>query len=211
MTRALLVLRRDADRSKAVQWVTSAPAGTRIEFKAPRRTLDQNSLLWARLTEIAHQVDWYGQKLSAEDWKDVFSASLRKARVVPGIDPGTYVPLGMRTSDMSKEEMGLLLDLIAAFGAEHGVTFRDSEAAAAPKPWADTPIRALPVSTRVKHIANDRTWDRTAEAWVPNTRFLTAGDVDAASDNELLSIENFGKKSLKELREAIQALKEQAS
>ena len=45
------------------------------------------------------------------------SASLRKARVVPGIDPGTYVPLGMRTSDMSKEEMGLLLDLIAAFAA----------------------------------------------------------------------------------------------
>jgi hypothetical protein len=130
MTRALLVLRRDADRAKAVNWVASAPAGTRIEFKAPRRTLDQNSLLWARLTEIAQQVDWYGQKLSAEDWKDVFSASLRKARVVPGIDPGTYVPLGMRTSDMSKEEMGLLLDLIAAFAAEHGVTFRDSEAAA---------------------------------------------------------------------------------
>ncbi len=123
MTRALLVLRRDADRSKAVNWVASAPVGTRIEFKAPRRSLDQNSLLWARLTEIAQQVDWYGQKLSAEDWKDVYTASLRKARVVPGIDPGTYVPLGMRTSDMSKEEMGLLLDLIAAFAAERGVVF----------------------------------------------------------------------------------------
>jgi hypothetical protein len=129
MTRALLVLHGDADRSTAVNWVTSAPVGTRVEFKAPRRSLDQNSLLWARLTEIAHQVDWYGQKLSAEDWKDCFTASLRKARVVPGIDPGTYVPLGMRTSDMSKEEMGLLLDLIAAFGAERGVVFRDSEAA----------------------------------------------------------------------------------
>ena len=123
MTRALLVLRRDADRSKAVQWVTSAPAGTRIEFKAPRRSLDQNALMWSRLTEIAQQVEWYGQKLSAEDWKDVYTASLRKARVVPGIDPGTYVPLGMRTSDMSKEEMGLLLDLIAAFAAERGVVF----------------------------------------------------------------------------------------
>ena len=129
MTRALLVLRRDADRSKAVNWITSAPAGTRIEFKAPRRSLDQNSLLWARLTEIAQQVDWYGQKLSAEDWKDVYTASLRKARVVPGIDPGTYVPLGMRTSDMSKEEMGMLLDLIAAFAAERGVVFHGEAAA----------------------------------------------------------------------------------
>jgi hypothetical protein len=130
VTRALLVLRRDADRLKAVNWVNSAPAGTRLEFKAPRRSLGQNSLLWARLTEIAHQVDWYGQKLSAEDWKDVYTASLRKARVVPGLDPGTYVPLGMRTSDMSKEEMGMLLDLISAFAAEHGVTFHGEGEAA---------------------------------------------------------------------------------
>ncbi len=85
--------------------------------------------MWARLTEIAQQVDWYGQKLSAEDWKDVFSASLRKARVVPGIDPGTYVPLGMRTSDMTKEEMGNLLELVDAFAAERSVVFRDNEAA----------------------------------------------------------------------------------
>jgi hypothetical protein len=129
VTRALLVLTGRAARDQAMRWLTIAPEGTRLEFKKPRRSLDQNSLMWARLTDIAMQVDWYGQKLSTEDWKDVFTASLRKARVVPGIDPGTYVPLGMRTSDMSKEEMGDLLDLIDAFAAERGVTFRDVEAA----------------------------------------------------------------------------------
>jgi hypothetical protein len=123
VSRALLILAGQRERAKATAWIASAPVNTRIEFKAPRRSIDQNSLLWARLTEIAQAVDWYGQKLSAEDWKDVFTASLRKARVVPGIDPGTYVPLGMRTSDMSKDEMGLLLDLIDAFGASHGVVF----------------------------------------------------------------------------------------
>ena len=124
MTRAVLILRNQADRDKAAAWCRNAPAGTRLELKAARRSIDQNSLMWQRLTEIAHQVDWYGQKLTAEDWKDVLSASLRKARVVPGIDGG-FVPLGMRTSDMSKAEMAELLTLMEAFGAERGVTFRD--------------------------------------------------------------------------------------
>jgi DNA-directed RNA polymerase alpha subunit len=82
----------------------------------------------------------------------------------------------------------------------------------APKPWADdTPIHALPVSTRAKDIVNDERWDSAANALVRTNRFRTAGDVDAASDNELLRIMNIGKASLKELREAIKALKEQAA
>jgi sugar phosphate isomerase/epimerase len=83
--------------------------------------------MWAKLTEISGQVDWYGQKLSPEDWKDMFTASLRKARVVPGLDAGSFVPLGMRTSDMTKDEMSDLLELISAFAAERGVVFSDDE------------------------------------------------------------------------------------
>jgi hypothetical protein len=127
MTRAVLIIRNNTDREKAAAWCRNAPAGTRLELKAARRSIEQNALLWQRLTEVAHQVEWYGQKLSAEDWKDVFSASLRKARVVPGIDAGSFVPLGMRTSDMTKQEMTDLLELIGAFGAERGVRFRDLE------------------------------------------------------------------------------------
>jgi len=130
MARALIVVSGDADRRKAANWATKAPMGTRIEFKAARRSLDQNALMWARLTQIAQAVVWYGQKLSADDWKDVFSASLRKARVVPGIDAGSFVPLGMRTSDMSKDEMTALLDLIDAFAAERGIKFNETEHAA---------------------------------------------------------------------------------
>ena len=132
MGRALLVLNSAAERARAVNWIAKAPPGTRLEFKASKRSLDQNAKMWACLTDIAGQVVWYGQKLSADDWKGVFTASLRRARVVPGIDPGTYVPLGMRTSDMSKDEMSQLIELIIAFGAEHGVTFHEpkqSEAA----------------------------------------------------------------------------------
>ena len=126
MSRAVVIIRSYEDRARVVNWTQQAPPGTRVEFREGKRTLDQNAIMWARLTEIAQQVEWYGQKLSADDWKDVFSASLRKARVVPGLDPGSFVPLGMRTSDMSKEEMGALLDLMDAFAAERGVVFHEA-------------------------------------------------------------------------------------
>ena len=128
MGRALIILARDSDRMKAHAWIAKAPWNSRIEFKGPKRSVPQNDLLWARLTEIAENVVWYGQKLTPDDWKDVFTASLRKARVVPGLDAGSFVPLGMRTSDMSKEEMTALLDLIDAFAAERGVEFHEAAA-----------------------------------------------------------------------------------
>lgn len=125
MTRALITLHQDGDRQKAVRWAMIAPRGTRVKFLAPKRTVPQNDLLWSRLTEIATQVEWHGQKLTTTDWKDIFTAGLRKARVVPNLDGDGFVLLGMHTSAMSKEEMTNLLDLIDAFAAERGITFRE--------------------------------------------------------------------------------------
>lgn len=93
-----------------------------LEIKPETRSLAQNARLWAMLTEISDQVDWYGQKLSPEDWKHIFSASLKKQRAVPGLDGG-FVVLGLSTSKMSKEEMSELLELALAFGAQKGVVF----------------------------------------------------------------------------------------
>lgn len=130
MPRAVVEIKGQADRNLIARWALdtqNVPAGTTVEFRAPRRTLDQNSLMWSLLGQISKQVDWYGQKLSSEDWKDVLTASLRRTRVVPGIDAGTFVPLGMRTSQMTKEELSELVELIYAFGAERGVKFRELE------------------------------------------------------------------------------------
>lgn len=121
MGRAVVILKSPSDRARVSRWASNCVPGTQVEFKSPRRNLDQNALLWVWLGKISHVVEWYGQKLSSEDWKDVFTASLRRTRVVPGIDAGTFVPLGMRTSDMTKDEFSNLLELIAAFAAERGV------------------------------------------------------------------------------------------
>lgn len=129
MTRSVFIINGRSDREKVARWAAECSAGVTVEFRSARRNLDQNALMWSLLGEISRQVVWYGAKLSVDDWKDVLTASLRKARVVPGIDPGTYVPLGMRTSEMTKAEFSELIELILAFGAERGVVFHEQEAA----------------------------------------------------------------------------------
>ena len=93
-----------------------------VEIKPETRSLEQNNRLWAMLEEISQQVDWYGQKLTAAEWKDVFSAAMKKSKVVPGIDGG-FVVCGQSTSRMTRAEMSEMQTLMEAFGADKGVRF----------------------------------------------------------------------------------------
>jgi hypothetical protein len=94
-----------------------------VEVRPETRSLAQNRRLWAMLGDISRQVDWYGRKLSPEDWKHVFTASIRKLDVVPNLDGTGFVALGSSTSSMSRREMAELQELMEAFGAERGVHF----------------------------------------------------------------------------------------
>lgn len=132
MSRALVIIRSDVDRLKASRWAEKAPAGTRIEFKATKRSLPQNARLWAMLTDVAEQLVWYGKKLTPDDWKLMFLDGLkRELRVVPNLDGTGFVNLGRSSSDLSKDEMSDLMELIAAFGAQHGVQFHEQQSEAA--------------------------------------------------------------------------------
>lgn len=132
MSRALLTLYGQADRARAIQWVTKAPAGTRLEFKATKRTIPQNDRMWAMLTDISTQMLWHGQKLTPDDYKLVFLDALkRELRIVPNIDGNGFVNLGRSSSDLTKSEMSDLIEIIAAFGAQHSVVFHDQESVAA--------------------------------------------------------------------------------
>ena len=126
MSRAVLILTDKATRQRAATWCLNAPAGCRVEFKEAKRTTDQNALMWASLTEIARQVEWHGLKLSADDWKLMLMAGLnQEMRLVPNIEGNGFVNLGRSSSDLSKAEMGDLIELIFAFGAKHGVVFQE--------------------------------------------------------------------------------------
>lgn len=130
MSRRLYTISK-ASREWIARVIAAAPDGTRLEMKAAKRSLPQNDKMWAMLTEVADQLAWHGQKLRPGDWKLIFLDALkREVRAVPAIDGRGWVNIGRSSSDLSKSEMADLLELIAAFGAQHGVIFRDQAEAA---------------------------------------------------------------------------------
>lgn len=126
MTRAVIVLNDERELMRAEKWLKQAPAGTRLEFKAPKRSLPQNDRLWAMLTDVATQKDHAGRKYTPDQWKVLFMhACGREVQFIPSLDNATFIPWGQSSSDLSKAEMTELIEFIHAWGAEHGVVFHD--------------------------------------------------------------------------------------
>jgi hypothetical protein len=136
------IVSESADSLAAVHWVAdmldrTLPGGAveiRMQRPEDRRSLDQNAKLWAMLGDVARQQQMVisGRLTWADpaDWKDLFTAALRKElRMAQGIDGGLVV-LGMRTSRMRKAEFADLIELIYAYGAEHGVQWSEPALAA---------------------------------------------------------------------------------
>ena len=113
-------------RKRARQAVSDAPEGYAVVIREPTRSLNQNAAMWPLLDDVSKQVNWYGNKLTKEEWKDVFTAALKKQKAVPGIDGG-FVVCGNSKKVLSKREFSDLLEIITAFAATHNVKFSCSE------------------------------------------------------------------------------------
>lgn len=124
MSRHLITLIAESDRRRAWKYITTAPVGTRVEFKAAKRTLPQNDLMWAMLTDISTQKEHHGRKYTPDQWKVIFMhACGREVQFIPALDATAFIPWGQSSSDLSKAEMGELIDFISAWAAQNGVTF----------------------------------------------------------------------------------------
>jgi len=82
------------------------------------------------LTDVARQQTWppgpHGIKLLPNDWKLIFLDALkREVRTVPNLDSTGFVNLSGSSSDLSKEEMSEMIELMTAWGAQNGVAFQD--------------------------------------------------------------------------------------
>ena len=132
MSRHILTIYSEADRNRAQVYVRQAPVGTRLEFKALKRSLRQNDRLWAALTDVAAQAEHNGRKFTPDQWKVLFLHAMgREVQFLPALDNKTFIPWGQSSSDLSREEMTALLDFIDAWGTEHGVKFHGPDEAAA--------------------------------------------------------------------------------
>jgi hypothetical protein len=112
------ILAHPTARQRAIDAVRNAADGMVVTVAEPTRNLEQNAALWAILSEVSEHVVWHGRKLSPEDWKHVFTASLKRMDVVPNLEGTGFVALGLSTSKMSKREFSDLLELVNAFAAE---------------------------------------------------------------------------------------------
>ena len=121
MEGCIIILSGPQQRLAARKMVDDAQRGWVITARPPTRKTSQNAKLWPMLEDVALQVNWHGRKMTKHDWKDIFTAALRKSEVVPGIDGEPVILTGESTSVMSKQRFADLIELIYAFGAEHGV------------------------------------------------------------------------------------------
>src|SRR5690348_976958 len=126
-----VVLRSPASREGAKRLVDIAPQGAILNIKPATRTKDQNALMWALLSEISRAKP-EGRELTPEVWKSLFLHALgHSQRFEMALDGNGVVPVGFRSSRLTKEQMSDLIESIYEYGARHSVKWSDEEQRAA--------------------------------------------------------------------------------
>lgn len=116
----LFIMAHDTARANAIEAVRNAPAGYRVEIKPASRSLDQNALIHAIVTEWGNSLGWKygGIDVDLDDLKVIAMSAYRKIsrggnRFVIGLQ-GEPVDLQLKTSRMTKAEASELVDMIQA-------------------------------------------------------------------------------------------------
>ena len=121
MTRYAVTLRTQVDRAKAAEALRRAPDGYHVEFRAPTRSLEQNSRLWELLGRVAERMTLQGRQFDAESWKVIFLQAMgQEVHFLPTLDGG-YFPSGFRSSKLTVREMADMQTFIEAWCPEQGV------------------------------------------------------------------------------------------
>ena len=126
------VAKDKSEISKTLGWanemmlkgIVKGPVAVTLGRPEEPRSLDQNAKSWAMYNDLSQQLDWHGQKMPPEYWKDLLSHEWKAQAFIPAISGG-FVAVGVRTSKMRKREMAELITLVEAFGNEHGVRWSD--------------------------------------------------------------------------------------
>lgn len=133
----VLTLTGKAARLAACRYVMDAAEGLVFMITEPKRSAEQNALMWPLLECFSEQLAWQingaDVMMEPEEWKDVLSAGFdnEEVRLARGLNGG-LVMLGKRTSQFGKKRFSAFIEFILAEGATRGVSFerqRQREAA----------------------------------------------------------------------------------
>jgi NinB protein len=117
------ILAHQLARTRALDAVRTAPDGWHVSVTEPRRNLEQNAALHARLTEIAQSREWAGRRWDVEVWKRLLTAAWCRATgqqvlMLPALDGHGVDVVFRRTSELTRSECGELLEFINAWDAQ---------------------------------------------------------------------------------------------
>jgi len=127
MSGQTIILAGDRQRGMARRLVDLAPQGAIVNIREANRTSDQNALMWALLSDISRAKP-EGRALTPDVWKSLFLHSLDHAqRFEMALDGNGMVPVGFRSSRLTKAQMSDLIEMIREYGARHGVQFSEPE------------------------------------------------------------------------------------
>lgn len=125
MTGQTVRLTGASQKSLAHRLIDAAPQGAVVNIKPANRSTAQNARMWALLSDVSRAKP-EGRELTPEVWKAVFMHALGHAvRFEPGLDGMGVVPIGFRSSRLTKEQMGDLMTMIEEYGARHGVLWSE--------------------------------------------------------------------------------------
>lgn len=117
------ILRKN--REYAHRLVDAAPVGSVMTVSAPKRTADQNARLWAMLSRISAARP-EGRECTPDVWKALFMHSLDHGqRFEMALDGKGMVPVGFRSSKLTKEQFSDLFVVIEEYAARHNIDLGD--------------------------------------------------------------------------------------
>ena len=112
-------------RDFARRLIDNCPWGYHVTVSEPKRTLDQNDMLWPLLTIISAARPEGYIPAPPEVWRFRFLNSLNFDQITDIGLNGLEYSLPMSTSRLSKREFSLLLESVLEWGARHGIDLQD--------------------------------------------------------------------------------------
>ena len=97
-----------------------------LELREETRSLAENAMLHALLSQISRQVEWAGKKRDTEVWKRLLTAAWMRARgehieMLPALDGCGVDVVFRRTSQLTRSECAELIEFVMAWAADGGV------------------------------------------------------------------------------------------
>ncbi len=102
-----------------------------LTIEEPKKSREQEEKYHAMIGEIAKQAQHLGARWTNEEWKRLLveqfcrDTDRKPGKVVPSLDGGAIVQLGVQTRKFSKEDGSEFIEWLHAWGSQNGITFKE--------------------------------------------------------------------------------------